>query len=153
MLLTRPAIVAGRWRGRTDSTAPHIGSFGSLLARTVRVRDRTSGYQSPMTNDDDRQPATAVDNEATHRQSSTRSGPGKPDRPAPASDAHIANEDEVAREFPHGDGRPLREQRSLIDEDGDDIRQYTGEPVETEDGWVLPQQMATGNDNVVGNSH
>ena len=52
-----------------------------------------------MTNDDDRQPATAVDNEATHR------------------------------------------------------RQYTGEPVETEDGWVLPQQMATGNDNIIGDSH
>lgn len=39
---------------------------------------------------------------------------------------------------------------SLVDEDGDDVRQYTGEPVETEDGWVLPQQMATGSQNVVG---
>jgi hypothetical protein len=67
---------------------------------------------------------------------------GTPEPPAPASDAHVANEDEVGREFPHGDGRPLREQMPLIDEDGDDIRQYTGEPVETEDGWILPQQMA-----------
>ena len=72
---------------------------------------------------------------------------------APSSDAdetHVANEEEVAREFPHGDGRPLREQMPLVDEDGEDIRQYTGEPVETEDGWVLPQQMATGSQNVVG---
>ena len=64
--------------------------------------------------------------------------------------ARVPNEDDVAREFPHGDGRPLREQMPLIDEDGEDIRQYTGEPVETEDGWVLPQQMVTGSQNVVG---
>lgn len=74
-------------------------------------------------------------------------GPGTNASPA---DARVPNEDEVAREFPHGDGRPLKEQMSLLDEDGDDIRQYTGEPVETEDGWVLPQQMATGSQNVVG---
>lgn len=66
------------------------------------------------------------------------------------AEGHVQNEDEVAREFPHGDGRPLSEQASLIDDEGDDIRQYTGEPVETEDGWVLPQQMATGQQNVVG---
>ena len=67
-----------------------------------------------------------------------------------ADEAQVPNEEEAAREFPHGDGRPLREQMPLIDEDGEDIRQYTGEPVETEDGWVLPQQMATGSQNVVG---
>ena len=67
-----------------------------------------------------------------------------------AGDASVPNEDDVAREFPHGDGRPLSEQTALVDEDGDDIRQYTGEPVETEDGWVLPQQSATGSQNVVG---
>jgi hypothetical protein len=73
------------------------------------------------------------------------------DTGASAADAApIPNEEEVAREFPHGDGRPLREQVPLLDEDGDDIRQYTGEPVETEDGWVLPQQMVTGSQNVVG---
>ncbi len=63
---------------------------------------------------------------------------------------HVENEDEVVEKFPHGDGRPLREQTSTTDADGDDIRQYTGEPVETDDGWVLPQHMATGKDNVVG---
>jgi hypothetical protein len=71
--------------------------------------------------------------------------------PANADDAgQVPNEDEAEREFPHGDGRPLREQTSLTDDDGDDIRQYTGEPVETDEGWVLPQQMATGSQNVVG---
>lgn len=67
-----------------------------------------------------------------------------------AAGAKVPNEDEAAREFPHGDGRPLREQLPLTDDDGDDIRQYTGEPVETEQGWILPQQMATGTQNVVG---
>lgn len=41
----------------------------------------------------------------------------------------------------------LSDQRDLIDEDGDDIRMYTGEPVETDDGWILPQQQ-----NQPGNS-
>jgi hypothetical protein len=72
------------------------------------------------------------------------------DIPDPADTAPVPNADAVAREFPHGDGRSLAEQMPLIDEDGDDIRQYTGEPVETEDGWVLPQQTATGSQNVVG---
>ena len=40
----------------------------------------------------------------------------------------------------------LADQRDLIDEDGDDIRMYTGEPVETDDGWILPvQQNQPGN--------
>jgi len=68
------------------------------------------------------------------------------------SDDQVANQDEVVRAFPHGDGRPLREQRPLVDEDGDDIRHYTGEPVETDEGWVVPQQMATGDEIVVGDN-
>lgn len=41
------------------------------------------------------------------------------------------------------EGRPgsLREQRDLLDDDGDDIRLYTGEPVETDDGWIVPEQQ------------
>lgn len=70
--------------------------------------------------------------------------------PSEADKGSVPNEEEVAREFPHGDGRLLKEQTALVDEDGDDIRQYTGEPVETEDGWVLPRQSATGSQNVVG---
>lgn len=79
---------------------------------------------------------------------------GHIDPPAASQDAAagatVPNEDEAAREFSHGDGWPLREQLPLTDDDGDDTRQYTGEPVETEQGWILPQQMATGSQNVVG---
>jgi hypothetical protein len=38
----------------------------------------------------------------------------------------------------------LAEQRPLIDEDGDDIREYTGEPVETDEGWVVPETQNRG---------
>ena len=62
----------------------------------------------------------------------------------------MPNELAVAAAFPTADDRPLREQTSLIDEDGDDIRQYTGEPVETEFGVIVPQQMAVGSERVVG---
>lgn len=44
----------------------------------------------------------------------------------------------------------LRDQGSLLDEDGEDIRQYTGEPVETLEGWVLPQQQNVGPGNAAG---
>jgi|SRR5689334_2594416 hypothetical protein len=62
----------------------------------------------------------------------------------------MPNELAVASAFPTADDRPLREQGSLIDADGTDIRQYTGEPVETEFGVVVPQQMAVGSERVVG---
>lgn len=74
-------------------------------------------------------------------------GEAPPEAPEPGD---IPNEREAAAEFPHGDDRPLREQRDVKDETGDDIRQYTGEPVETEHGTVIPQQMAVGADEVVG---
>ena len=44
----------------------------------------------------------------------------------------------------------LAEQTDLLDEDGDDIRQYTGEPVETDEGWVVPMQQNVGPDNMAG---
>lgn len=72
------------------------------------------------------------------------------ERRSPPAPGEVPNEDEVAREFPHGGSEPLREQRALKDAEGDDIRQYTGEPVETEDGTVLPQQMVVGTERVVG---
>jgi len=62
----------------------------------------------------------------------------------------MPNELAVAAAFPTADDRPLREQTSLVDADGTDIRQYTGEPVETEFGVVVPQQMAVGSERVVG---
>jgi hypothetical protein len=62
----------------------------------------------------------------------------------------MPNELAVAAQFPTAEDKPLREQTGLIDADGDDIRQYTGEPVETEFGVVTPQQMAVGSERVVG---
>jgi hypothetical protein len=68
----------------------------------------------------------------------------------PPAAGEVPNEDEVAAEFPHGTDEPLVEQLPVHDREGDDIRQYTGEPVETEHGTVLPQQMVTGSQTVVG---
>lgn len=62
----------------------------------------------------------------------------------------VPNEHEASDAFPHGDDRPLREQRDLVDEHGTDIRQYTGEPVDTEDGPVIPEQSVVGSQRVVG---
>ena len=72
------------------------------------------------------------------------------DVPDDAPEGDVPNEDEVAREFPHVADEPLAEQTDLVDEDGDDIRQYTGEPVPTEHGTVAPQQMVTGRQRDVG---
>ncbi len=76
---------------------------------------------------------------------------GRPDVPTvdrPVSHASFRNE--VDRFEATGPGS-LRDQGSLIDEDGDDIRMYTGEPVETDEGWVLPvQQNFAGRDNIAG---
>lgn len=49
-----------------------------------------------------------------------------------------------------GDTRTLRERGPLLDEDGDDIREYTGEPVETDEGTVIPQQQNVGPGNEAG---
>jgi hypothetical protein len=72
-----------------------------------------------------------------------------PEGSGPAA-GDVPNEREAAAEFPHGDDRSLVEQRGRFDADGDDIRQYTGEPVETEYGTVLPQQSVVGSQRVVG---
>lgn len=52
--------------------------------------------------------------------------------------------------FDEGDPGSLADQRDLVDDDGDDIREYTGEPVETEDGWVIPVQQNVGPGNMAG---
>ena len=52
--------------------------------------------------------------------------------------------------FDRAEEGTLTDQRELIDDEGDDIREYTGEPVETEDGWVLPVQQNVGFDNMAG---
>jgi hypothetical protein len=66
-----------------------------------------------------------------------------PDRPL--------GEDRRFFEEPADDqGRSLAEQGPLQDAEGDDIREYTGEPVETEEGWVVPQQQNVGPGNMAG---
>ena len=68
--------------------------------------------------------------------------------PAPGN---VPNEEEAEREFGvTDDGRPTDEQVDVTDEQGTDIRQYTGEPVPTEHGYVIPQQSAVGAQRVVG---
>lgn len=62
----------------------------------------------------------------------------------------VVNEDEVLDAFPEGDNRPLRDQAELEDDTGADIREYTGEPVDTGRGVVIPQQQNQGRDNSVG---
>lgn len=53
--------------------------------------------------------------------------------------------------FEPGGPGTLADQADLTDAEGEDIRQYTGEPVETEDGWVIPrQQNFAGKDNIAG---
>lgn len=71
-------------------------------------------------------------------------------RQVPENPDGVVNEDEVLEAFPRGDNRPLREQAPLEDETGADIREYTGEPVDTGDGIVLPQQQNVGEERTVG---
>lgn len=66
----------------------------------------------------------------------------------PTDEHGVVNGDEVLEEFPHGDNRPLKEQADLGDETGADIREYTGEPVDTGDGVVIPQQQNVGERSV-----
>jgi hypothetical protein len=74
------------------------------------------------------------------------------DRPAdapPPTDEQPLGAD--AQFFEHGEDVPIKDQRELYDEFGNDIRMYTGEPVETEhDGVVIPEQMNVGSDNMAG---
>jgi hypothetical protein len=54
------------------------------------------------------------------------------------------------RFFDGGGPGTLAERGPLLDDDGEDIRQYTGEPVETEEGWVTPHQQNVGPGNMAG---
>ena len=67
---------------------------------------------------------------------------------APPGD--VPNEATAEREFPHTDAESLRDAIDLTDEEGDDVRRYSGEPVPTEHGEVIPQQMAVGRETTVG---
>ncbi|WP_420451700.1 hypothetical protein [Ilumatobacter sp.] len=57
----------------------------------------------------------------------------------------VANEQEVKDAFgTTSDGRSVAERSDVNDEDGDNVREYSGEPVPTEDGYVIPRQSAVG---------
>ena len=71
-------------------------------------------------------------------------------KPPGATSDHPLGEDRKHFEKPKKAGGSLADQGSLVDEDGDDIREYTGEPVETEEGWVVPQQQNAGPGNMAG---
>jgi hypothetical protein len=91
-------------------------------------------------------PATGTDDPGGRRTPGGRPDVQSADRPV----SHVSFADEVERFEPAGPGT-LAEQRDLLDDDGDDIRMYTGEPVETDEGWVLPQQQNfAGRDNIAG---
>lgn len=65
-----------------------------------------------------------------------------------STEEHPLGADE--RFFERAEPGNLKDQGSLLDDEGEDIRQYTGEPVETLDGWVLPQQQNVGPGNEAG---
>jgi hypothetical protein len=68
--------------------------------------------------------------------------------PAPSADEDPLDHADRGVLVPSG-SEPLDEQGSLLDEDGDDIREYTGEPVETDEGWVVPQTQNSGGADAV----
>lgn len=96
----------------------------------------------PSVEDRDDDVAASVD------RTSGSTGPPEWADDRPSSPARF--DTEVDR-FESSDPGSLREQGPLLDEDGDDIRMYTGEPVETDEGWVVPvQQNFAGKDNIAG---
>jgi hypothetical protein len=59
--------------------------------------------------------------------------------------------DSDSEKFDPGGPGNLRDNMDLTDDEGEDIRHYTGEPVETDEGWVIPgQQNFAGKDNLAG---
>lgn len=75
-----------------------------------------------------------------------------PEQRDPPEPGDVPNEAEAEDEFGvTDDGRSLRERGELTDDEGDDVRRYSGEPVPTEHGYVVPQQSPSGaNPDAVG---
>lgn len=83
--------------------------------------------------------------------STSAAGPGGDRRKPGATPEHPLGDDRRHFvEVEDGDTRSLRDRGPLLDADGDDIREYTGEPVETEEGTVIPQQQNVGPGNEAG---
>jgi len=81
----------------------------------------------------------------------SKSPPHDPD--APWVKTAVSKDDPLGSDlgrFAPASAGSLRDQGPLTDETGADIREYTGEPVETDDGWVLPQQQNVGPGNEAG---
>jgi hypothetical protein len=74
----------------------------------------------------------------------------RPGKPGATPDRPLGDDRRFFVPVPDGDTTSLRERGPLRDADGEDIRQYTGEPVETEEGVVIPQQQNAGPGNVAG---
>jgi hypothetical protein len=72
------------------------------------------------------------------------------EKPGADADHPLGDDRRFFERLDDGDTRSLRERGSLLDEQGEDIRQYTGEPVETEEGTVLPRQQNVGPGNEAG---
>jgi hypothetical protein len=114
-----------------------VGNAGELTAEDVEPQDAERQH----TEGEDR-PGHLTRHAAA--ETFGRPGPGKtPTRPLGEDRQHFV----VVAD---GDTRSLRERGPLLDEDGTDIREYTGEPVETEEGTVIPQQQNVGPGNEAG---
>lgn len=93
------------------------------------------GYASTMNSDRSRPPRDDPDRAVEQR----GAPPGE-----------VPNEREAERTFRHTDADTLADATDLTDRDGEDVRRYTGEPVPTEHGQVIPQQSVAGREQVVG---
>lgn len=96
----------------------------------------------------DREPDEPDDPRAGSQAGSPQEVEPRASTPAGATEDHPLGADR--RFFDEGGPGTLREQGDLLDEQGEDIRQYTGEPVETDEGWVIPHQQNVGPGNMAG---
>jgi hypothetical protein len=118
---------------------PHCGALGrvTVTAADMADVDDAEGPGDSFGVPPDPPPAAA--------------GEVDPRTPAPAGATPETPLGADRRFFEEGGPGTLAERGPLLDEQGEDIRQYTGEPVETEEGWVIPQQQNfAGKDNIAG---
>ena len=172
---SRPALVAAVGVRDTASArdalivatlrCPRCGTPGRLVTDADLLDSLDVGARSPAGTDG------PVEGEGAAPRDGAAAGPA--DRPAASTDAADAavtpgevdwrhprppgstpdrplGADRRYFEEPAAPGGTLADQGELLDEEGDDIREYTGEPVETEEGWVVPQQQTAGPGNIAG---
>jgi hypothetical protein len=152
---THNELGAARGTGRRARDTPTDRQDLEVLAFRCGVCASPLRLVVPLASDADRDEGVPSDDGGPGTPTSDPGGRSTPggrpsvqsvDRPVSQASFH----DEVDR-FERAEPGNLRDQRDLIDDDGDDIRMYTGEPVETDEGWVLPvQQNFAGRDNIAG---